>query len=49
MKVPDPGCRIPSTAGAEHIFVRTADAVEYALEQQLVVGKGKESPAIAAL
>lgn len=38
----------PTTcAGAEHIFVRSADAVEYALEQQLVANKGKKGSASA--
>jgi len=37
-------------AGPEHIFVRTADAVEYAQEQQLAGSKvGKEGPAIHAV
>ena len=31
------------SAGPEHIFVRSADAVEYALEQQLAADKGEKT------
>ena len=33
--------------GAEHIFVRSSDAVEYAVEQQLAGNKGEKGPASA--
>lgn len=34
-------------AGAEHIFVRSSDAVEYAVEQQLAGNKGEKGAASA--
>jgi sulfate transporter 4 len=39
--------RLVQHIGAEHIFVRSSDAVEYAVEQQLAGNKGEKGPAAA--